>query len=46
MVDPVDNLSVLGVVTLEDVIEQLLESEIYDGTSPPYSLLSFIIDVD
>eukprot|EP01128_Nolandella_sp_AFSM9_P012489 TRINITY_DN9330_c0_g1_i2.p1 TRINITY_DN9330_c0_g1~~TRINITY_DN9330_c0_g1_i2.p1 ORF type:complete len:527 (-),score=95.35 TRINITY_DN9330_c0_g1_i2:134-1549(-) len=28
--DPVDNVTVLGVVTLEDVIEQLLETEIYD----------------
>jgi len=30
VLDPVDNLSVKGVVTLEDVIEQLLESEIFD----------------
>uniref|UniRef100_A0A6B2L7I0 CNNM transmembrane domain-containing protein n=1 Tax=Arcella intermedia TaxID=1963864 RepID=A0A6B2L7I0_9EUKA len=30
VLDPQDNLTVKGVVTLEDVIEQLLESEIFD----------------
>jgi len=30
VLDPSDNLSVKGVVTLEDVIEQLLELEIFD----------------
>jgi len=35
VVDPKDNMTVLGCVTLEDVLEQLLEVEMFDGTFPP-----------
>lgn len=30
VLDPTDSVTVLGVVTLEDVLEQLFEYEIYD----------------
>lgn len=30
VVSPIDHMTVLGVVTLEDVIEELIQEEIYD----------------